>query len=147
MVAEAEPTISLDLQPGLKGILIRGKHYKLLQFADDTSLMLGSIEELKHAEKGINKWCRATGMRENSSKREGLGMGKYRTTEKHRLTRGIKWVPEGEWAVSLGVPVGNDLDTARWWDKKLEDVRSHSRRWMALFLLWAKPNSPRHVLW
>ena len=139
--------ISLDLQPGLKGILIRGKHYKLLQFADDTSLMLGSIEELKHAEKGINKWCRATGMRENSSKREGLGMGKYRTTEKHRLTTGIKWIPEGEWAVSLGVPVGNDLDTARWWDKKLEDVRSHSRRWMALFLLWAKPNSPRHVLW
>ena len=33
--------ISLDMQPGLKGILIRGKHYKLLQFADDPSLMLG----------------------------------------------------------------------------------------------------------
>jgi len=50
---------------GLKGILIiKGKYYKLLQFADDTSLMLGSIAELKHAEKGIKKWCKATGMRE-----------------------------------------------------------------------------------
>ena len=121
------------MQPGLKGILIKGKYYKLLQFADDTSLMLGSIAELKHAEKGIKKWCKATGMRENYSKREGLGMGRYRTIERHRLTRGIKWVPEGEWAVSLGVPVGNNLDTKRWWDKKLEDIRSHSKRWMALF--------------
>ena len=51
------------------------------------------------------------------SKREGLGMGRYRTIERHRLTRGIKWVPEGEWAISLGVPVGNDLDTKCWWDK------------------------------
>ena len=125
--------ISLDMQPGLKGILIKGKYYKLLQFADDTSLMLGSIAELKHAEKGIKKSCKATGMRENYSKREGLGMGRYRTIERHRLTRDIKWVPEGEWAISLGVPVGNDLDTKRWWDKKLEDIRSHSKRWMALF--------------
>ena len=39
------------------------------------------------------------------SKREGLGMGRYRTIERHRLTRGIKWVPEGKWAIRLGVPV------------------------------------------
>ena len=89
--------------------------------------MLGSIAELKYAEKGTTKWCEATGMRENYSKCEGLGMGRYRNIERHRLTRGgtlgLKVVPEGEWAVSLGVPVGNDLDTKRWWDKH----RGHSK--------------------
>ena len=78
--------------------------------------MLGSIAELKYAEKGTTKWCEATGMRENYSKCEGLGMGRYRNIERHRLTRGgtlgLKVVPEGEWAVSLGVPVGNDLDNS-----------------------------------
>ena len=53
---------------------------------------------------------------------------------KHMLS--IKWIPEGEWAISLGVPVGNDLDTKRWWNKKLEGTRNHFKRWIALFQPW-----------
>jgi hypothetical protein len=30
-------------------------------------------------------------------------------------------------------PSPERLDTKRWWDQKLEDIQSHSKRWMALF--------------
>ena len=126
--------ISLDMQRGFKGIRIGGKYYKLSQFADDTTLMMGSIKELLHAEKGIQLWCKATGMRENKSKREGLAMGKYRQeVKKKTLPSGVDWKQEGEWARCLGVPIGNDLDYQKWWKKKIEDVRTLSRRWVGLF--------------
>ena len=72
-------------------------------------------------------------MRENKSKREGLGMGTYRNSDHHLLTQGIDWVKEGEWATSLGVPVGNDLDTEKWWKQKLKAVKKHASRWVGLF--------------
>ena len=50
-----------------------------------------------------------------------------------QLPEGIKWIKEGEWATSLGVPIGNDLDGEKWWSKKLEGVRDKSRKWTALF--------------
>ena len=54
-------------------------------------------------------------MKENASKREGLGMGRYRTDKHHLLPQNIKWIEEGYWAISLGVPIGNDLDSHKWW--------------------------------
>ena len=38
---------------------------------------------------------------------------KRRGTEGHRIAAGIKWAQEGEWVVSLGVPIGNDMDHAK----------------------------------
>jgi hypothetical protein len=122
--------ISLDMQRGFKGIEIGGKRYKLSQFADDTTLILGGMDQLQHAEEGILRWCRATGMRENKSKREGLAMGMYR---QQNLPPDIDWKGEGEWATCLGVPIGNDLNSDKWWMKKLEEVRSKSRKWVGLF--------------
>ena len=125
--------IAIDKADGVKGIEIKGILYKLSQFADDTTLLLGSLDQLPHAEEAIKKWCRATGMRENYKKREGLGMGRYRNDKKPELPTNIKWVEEGNWAVSLGVPVGNDLDTEAWWKQKLKAVRKHTSRWVGLF--------------
>ena len=104
-----------------------------LIYADDTTLLLGSLDQLPHAEEAIQKWCRASGMRENYKKREGLGMGRYRNDKKPELPPNIKWIEEGNWAVSLGVPVGNDLDTEAWWKQKLKAVRKHTSRWVGLF--------------
>ena len=56
-------------------------------------------------------------------KREGLAMGKYRHHRPPRDMRQIKWVKEGEWAVSLGVPVGNDLDHEAFWRGKIKATR------------------------
>ena len=49
------------------------------------------------------------------------------------MPTGISWVEEGSWAISLGVPVGNELDTDKWWRKKLEAVREKSHRWVGLY--------------
>ena len=39
-------------------------------------------------------------------------MGKYRAQD---LKREIKWAKEKGWCVSLGVPIGNELDESKWW--------------------------------
>ena len=134
--------ISLDMQSKLKGIKIGESSYKISQFADDTTLMLGNHRELQYAEKGLARWCRATGMRENKAKREGLAMGRLRHSVLPRGTEGplprrvqrdIAWVPDGQWAIGLGVPIGNNLDHEKWWTKKLDAVRAVSRQWQGLY--------------
>jgi len=64
VVAEAMK-VAIDMEKGIKGIEIRGHRYKLSQFADDTTVLLGSKKEIKLANAAIQRWCRATGMREN----------------------------------------------------------------------------------
>ena len=108
----------------LKGIKINKEIYKLIQFADVTTILMSSIEELTAANSAIQKWCDATGMRENIKKREGLAMGLYRAMN---LGNTVKWAPEGKWVKALGVPIGNDLNEDAWW------------------ILWAKPYSTRNV--
>ena len=133
--------ISLDMEEKFVGIKIGNKRYTLSQFADDTTLMMGSIRELEHAERGILRWCEATGMKENKSKREGLAMGQYRQEVRRKRTdpscydlpANIDWAAEGDWCRCLGVPIGNDLDAYKWWKAKLEAVRTRSRKWAALF--------------
>ena len=107
------------------------------QYADDTALILKSILEIPYANKAIAKWCRATGMKENMPKRNGPAMGRYRDHPR-ALTEGrhckdIKWAKEGKWAICLGVPFGDDLDTAKWWKKKVESVRDKATHWVGLF--------------
>ena len=56
-------------------------------------------------------------------------MGKYRTQD---LGRNIKWAEENKWCVSLGVPIGNELDEARWWGEKINKVRTLAQQWIGL---------------
>ena len=128
--------VSIDRE-GVKGISIGDVITMISQFADDTTLVLQDTAQLKPAFKAINKWCAATGMRENLKKREGLALGSYRTQSKfapgsrtkHKYVKSIKWAQEGEWVISLGVPIGNDLDHATWWRKKIEAVRIIANKW------------------
>jgi hypothetical protein len=87
------------------------------------------IKEMKAATAAINKWCAATGMRENVKKREGLAMGRYRT---QNLDHGVKWAPEGRWCTALGVPLGNDLNEDKWWSEKITAVRRIASQWLTL---------------
>ena len=53
--------ISLDMQKGFKGLKVGEGRCKLSQFADDTTLILGSLRQLPHAEAGHrNKRRRAS---------------------------------------------------------------------------------------
>ena len=66
-------------------------------------------------------------------------MGQYRDkyrkkhTTRSSLPRGVKWAQEGEFCVSLGVPIGNDLDGDKWWENKLEAVRTKAKQWAPLY--------------
>ena len=104
-----------------RGIQVGSYEYRLSQFADDTALFLSSFEDIKRAMRAIRGWGRATGMKENAKKREILAMGKLRGTTDQSIPG--KWIKEGEWAICLGVPVGNDLDHGKWWDKKIQATR------------------------
>ena len=78
-------------------------------------MLLRNKKEVALADRALKRWCDATGMRENKLKREGLGMGRYKNKD---LGMNVKWAKAGEWCVSLGVPIGNDFDEAKWWLKR-----------------------------
>ncbi|MDC0525948.1 reverse transcriptase domain-containing protein, partial [bacterium] len=73
--------IGLELrtqEPEYRGITIGDRRIEASPFADDSTLFLAGPQDMPHAEKGLQKWCRASGMRENLKKREGfIAMGKY----------------------------------------------------------------------
>ena len=71
-------------------------------------MLLRDVREMKAAFKILERWGKATGMKENSTKREGLAMGSYRHINMPSNC-GVKWAEEGEWVIALGVPIGNDL--------------------------------------
>ena len=77
IVGEALRT-SLKMEKLVRGIKIGNTRNFIAQFADDTALFLTDHSELAPAFRAIKTWCKATGMRENESKREGLAMGTYR---------------------------------------------------------------------
>ena len=62
-------------------------------------------------------------------------MGKYRQDDEHsKLPTDTNWVGEGDWAKSLGNPIGNDLEGGKKFiEKKLEAVRNKSKKWFGLF--------------
>jgi hypothetical protein len=64
-------------------------------------------------------------------KREGLAMGRYRY--RCRLPPNVKWVKEGEFAIVLGSPVGNDVNHEGWWKKKLAATQGRAQRFIGLF--------------
>ena len=46
---------------------------------------------------------------------------------------GIKWAQEGGWCVSLGVPLGNDLNEPRWWAAKIGSIRQKTTSWVGMY--------------
>ena len=101
VVAEALRN-SILMEPKLKGIKIHETNYLISQFADDTTLMLGHKNEIKFANRALKRWCKATGMRENATKREGVKMGKYRY--QNIVAPEVKWAEDGEFVKSLDYP-------------------------------------------
>eukprot|EP00966_Prymnesium_polylepis_P087464 2023768-Prymnesium_polylepis.2 len=122
---------SFEMEPLLKGIEIGGTRHLLSQFADDTALILGHKKEIKYVNRALRRWCKATGMRENALKREGVKMGKYRYQHIHEP--GITWAQEGGYIIHLGVPIGNDLNFEKWWSKKVESTRMKTEHWGGLY--------------
>ena len=64
----------------------------------------------------IKRFSKVSGQRLNHKKTEGLLSG---TLRQHATPPGdIKWCPEGQFIISLGVPIGYDFDEDAFWLKK-----------------------------
>ena len=129
LVAEALKR-TIEANPNVKGIKIGDERHLISQFADDTALLLSGLKSYRPALEAVAKWGRATSMRENMKKREGVALGKLRNSG--RLPTDTKWVKDGEWARYLGNPVGNEVDHTAFFKHKLEAVHQKSKNWLRL---------------
>ena len=73
---------TLDADPGIKGITIGKREYKISQFADDTTLLLKNLKSYKPALKAVDRWGKATGMRENKKREKDSRWGNTEKTER-----------------------------------------------------------------
>ena len=62
----------------MKGIRIGGETYKISQFADDTCANCGSAEDVTRVMQLLEIFCKASGMKLNASKTEGIQLGAAR---------------------------------------------------------------------
>ena len=129
LVAEALK-LALEDNDNITGIQVGDTTSLISRFADDSTLLLGNKKSYYHALRTVRKWGYATGMKENISKRQGLALGKYRTI---KMPGDTSWIPEGEWAISLGNPIGNEVDYDRFYEQKIATIRDKAKKWSALY--------------
>ena len=101
----------------IRGALIGAVRHRISQFADDSTLILRPGDE-SEAEVCLDIWQRATSMKENKSKREGLLLGRLninRQNAPHGVVADDKWQPDAKTIRALGVPMGNKVDYTVWY--------------------------------
>ena len=112
----------------LKGIKIGRREHRISQFADDTVLFLSSFDGVGYMfNKILPMYEQATGMKVNTSKTEGLLMGALKHSRNPH--KNIKWCKEGEWIISLGVPIGNKFDEREFWRQKYRKCKALMKAW------------------
>lgn len=121
--------------PEVTGIQVAQVAVKVSHFADDTILMPRSFDEARYIlEQLIPRFERATGMALNATKTEGLLLGGLRRSPPPTppSLAHIRWCPDGQSIISLGVPFGYDLDEEAFWETKLTQATKAAARWARL---------------
>ena len=122
----------LNDDPKVKGIKIQDKEIKFSMFADDTALCLRSYKSIKQVFKNLKIYEEATGMKVNNDKTEGLQMGILRRIDPPSDLK-IKWVAEKKYVISLGIPIGNDIDEEEFWETKYTKTKAMMAKWKYVF--------------
>ena len=115
----------------IRGALIGAVRHRISQFADDSTLILRPGDE-SEAEVCLDIWQRATSMKENKSKREGLLLGRLninRQNAPHGVVADDKWQPDGKTIRALGVPMGNKVDYTEWYLARYRTVKERYGMW------------------
>ena len=120
-------------EEGLPGITLNNHRYKISLYADDTTIFLRDPHrEVPILWALLRRFERATGMKINDTKTEGLPMGKYRretSHQEHPQVDTIGWLKEGEYLVGLGAPVGYKFDEQAFWVKKYKKFKARLARY------------------
>jgi hypothetical protein len=138
----------------IEGIKIRGREFRISQFADDTVFLLRSHTSIKHMWDVVSLWERATGMKVNVDKTEGLRLGVMqrpsldhlftsRVSARTSVMRGgavrlhakvppgfaVKWCQPGDYLLSLGAPIGWGFSMKDFWRGKYFKCKALMSRW------------------
>ena len=81
--------VSIRANNNIKGITIGQRESKLIQFADDTTVVLDCIGSAKYLFKLLTEFAEISGLKINKDKTQGLWIGKDRCSEKNPF--GISW--------------------------------------------------------
>ena len=130
-----------------------GFEHFLSQFADDTTLFVKNFQNLPLMWSCVRKYERATGMKVNVKKTEGIRAGALRGEEYDwhangdvRLTTrleggkvvadlsvglgaNIAWCKKGDYIISLGTPIGDDFSLDRFWESKMNKTKRVMAGW------------------
>ena len=99
----------------IKGITVRGVEVKINQFADDTGLFLADLKRSwKNTKTLLKEYGKASGQKVNLTKTDGVLCGSLRTRTTP-LPKDINICKEGDYIISLGVPIGNNFDGDAFW--------------------------------
>ena len=123
----------------IKGILTPlNREVKLSQYADDTVLTLKDYNSFVECRKHIEIFCKASGMKLNKSKTEGMWLGKfYNDTRLRQLHfdnhNSIKWIPPDQVIRSLGTMLTIEGDHTNFWNNKLKVIHNRLNNWRRLY--------------
>ena len=111
----------------IKGITIRDKEQKILQYADDTKIFVTNDSSIKETFKELEKYEKATGAKINIEKTEGLFIGKWRN--RHDKPFDGKWTNDK--VMALGLWVGNTDTSELISREQMSKVRNKLQFWRA----------------
>jgi len=122
-------TLSLEINnnAGIKGIKINEHVHKDLEYADDMSIAITSLESLEVVFDVLARYEKATNSKINIDKTEALWVGAWRNrTDK---PKGLKW--SSSVVKSLGVYIGNNREEAgiRGFEEIKESIKNKLKYW------------------
>ena len=115
----------------LPGITIGGHTFHYSLYADDTTCYLADPHtELPILWALLRRFERATGLLINDSKTEGVPLGPLRDDpDSLPDSHLIKWAKDGDIVISLGAPIGNNIDIDSFWMTKYRTFKARIGRW------------------
>ena len=126
-------TRAINANPNIKGIVVGDTEIKLSQFADDTLNLIADTEGSWQETKAEYKLYElASGQRLNIMKTEAVLGGTLRHSNPF-IPMEWKVCQEGDYIISLGVPIGNDFNEEEFWNSKYFKCKGILANWKHLF--------------
>ena len=109
----------------ISGVTIRDIEHKILQYADDTQIIVSNNSSITEVFKQLRLYEEATGATINIGKTEGLFMGNW----KNRHDKPFDWKWTNNKVFALGLWIGNKDTTEIVFTKLLAKIKSNGSYW------------------
>ena len=112
----------------IMGILVGNVEHKIIQYADDSTIIMGNLESIPNVLKIINTFSKYAGPKLNIAKTKGIWLGPLKDLGL-RDHCGITWT--GNPVKCLGIYIGHNKEKSYTlnWVKKIENMRNVINKW------------------